>query len=185
MKRPLMFVGMLGFLLLLALPSLAQDKSSNKFVGVKMCAPCHKAPATGNQFGVWQKTKHPDAFKALQTPQANDIAKKKGLAKPAAESPECLECHTLTADAASLDKTFDMKDGVQCEVCHGAGSAYKSMAIMKDSVKAVKAGLTLYANDAAIEKKCRTCHNEKSPTFKEFKFDASWAKVKHPRPKKS
>ena len=185
MKQLLVILGSLLWLMVLAIPALGQEKASNKYVGVKTCAPCHKAEKTGNQFGVWQKTKHAEAYKTLLTPAAAAVAKKKGLTKAAAESPECLECHTVTAAAPALDKTFDAKDGVQCEACHGAGSAYKSMAIMKDTAKAVKAGLTMYADNAAIEKKCVTCHNDKSPTFKEFKFDASWAKVKHPRPKKS
>jgi hypothetical protein len=185
MKHLLVILGSLFLTTFLLMPALGQEKSSNKFVGVKICAPCHKSEKVGNQFGIWQKSKHAEAFKVLLTPKANDVAKKKGSTKPAAETPECLGCHTVTADAAMLEKTFDVKDGVQCEVCHGAGSGYKSMAIMKDTAKAVKAGLMTFSDDAAIEKKCKSCHNEKSPTFKEFKFDASWAKIKHARPKKS
>ncbi|HEY6191718.1 MAG TPA: multiheme c-type cytochrome [Bacteroidota bacterium] len=185
MKPLLVILGSLLWLTIFTIPASGQEKAANKYVGVKMCAPCHKAEKTGNQFGVWSKTKHSEAYKALLTPAADAVAKKKGLTKPAAESPECLQCHTVTGAATAMDKTFDAKDGVQCEACHGPGSAYKSMAIMKDSLKAVAAGLTLYADNAAIEKKCVTCHNDKSPTFKEFKFDAMWPKIKHPRPKKS
>ena len=39
--------------------------------------------------------------------------------------------------------------------------------------------------DAAIEKQCRSCHNEKSPTFKEFNFAERWAKIRHQLPKDS
>jgi cytochrome c peroxidase len=78
-----------------------------------------------------------------------------------------------------------VKDGVQCENCHGAGSGYKTMAIMKDHAKAVAAGMTDFKDDAAKEKLCVTCHNDKSPTHKEFKFKEMWDKIKHPRPKKS
>ena len=184
MKYTLVILGSVFWLMLLLVPALGEEKASNKYIGLKMCSPCHKAEKTGNQFGVWQKTKHANAYKNLLTAKATDIAKKKGLSKPASESPECLECHAVTAAASLLDKTFDVKDGVQCEVCHGAGSGYKSMATMKDTAKAIKAGLTLYKDDAAIEKKCRMCHNDKSPTFKEFKFDASWPKIKHSRQKK-
>ena len=165
--------------------SVAQDKAENKYIGVKMCAMCHKTEKSGNQFGIWQKTKHAEAYKVLTTEKANTIAKSKGLAKPAAESPECLQCHTAVADAKMADKTFDPKDGVQCEVCHGPGSGYKTLGVMKDKAKAYAAGLSEYKDDAAAEKKCRTCHNEKSPTFKEFKFEERWAKIKHPTPKKS
>lgn len=173
----------LACLLLITTGSVAKDPPANKYVGVKICSPCHKAEKSGNQLGVWQKSKHAEAFKVLSTPKAAEVAKAKGLAKPAAESAECLQCHTVTAEAAQLEKSFDAKDGVQCEVCHGAGSAYKSMAVMKDKAKSVAAGLAVYKDEAAIEAKCKTCHNDKSPTYKEFKFKESWAKIQHPKPK--
>jgi hypothetical protein len=170
-------------LMLIVVAGPAQDKSANKYVGVSTCAPCHKAEKTGNQFGVWQKSKHADSYKALTTPKADEIAKAKGLKKPAAESPECLQCHVTTTDAAVMEKTFDMKMGNQCETCHGPGSAYKSMSIMKDKAKSAAAGLIVYKDDAAIEAKCKTCHNDKSPTFKSFVFKDMWPKIKHAVPK--
>ena len=169
----------------LGMRTMAQEKAGNKHVGVKICAPCHKTEKSGNQFAIWQKSKHAEAYKVLTTAKANEIAKSKGLKKPAAESPECLECHTITADAKLVEKTLDPKDGVQCETCHGAGSAFKTLSIMKDKAKSIAAGMTEYKDDAAIEKKCRACHNEKSPTYKEFKFQERYAKIKHPTPKKS
>jgi len=162
----------------------AGDNKDNKYVGVKSCKMCHQSEKQGQQFSVWEKSSHAKAYKTLAEAKAQEIAKAKGLKKPAAESPECLSCHAITADAKLADKTFDMKDGVQCETCHGAGSAYKSMGVMKDKAKAVAAGMTEYKDQAAIEKQCKTCHNEKSPTYKEFKFADMWAKIKHPVPKK-
>lgn len=157
----------------------AQDNAGNTYMGVKACAGvCHKSEKQGNQLGIWEKTGHAQAYTTLTTAKANDIAKTKGLAKPAAESPECLQCHTLKTDA-----NVDIKDGVQCEICHGPGSAYKSMTVMKDKAKSIAAGMTEYKDAAAIEKQCRSCHNEKSPTFKEFKFDERWAKIRHSVPK--
>lgn len=146
---------------------------------------CHKTEKQGNQLGVWQKSKHAEAYNTLTTAKANEIAKSKGITKPAVEAPECLECHTLgkTVDAKLCDKAFDIKDGVQCETCHGSGSAYKNITVMKDEAKAIAAGLKEYKNEAAIEKHCRTCHNEKSPQYKEFKFEEMWPKIKHSVPK--
>jgi cytochrome c5 len=180
MKNLILTVVVLACVAFFVMPGVAAD---NKYVGVKQCSMCHKADKSGNQFGVWQKSKHAEAYKTLTSDKANEIAKKKGLKKPAAESPECLECHTVTADAKLLDKGFDAKDGVQCEKCHGAGSAYKAMATMKDHAKAVAAGMTEFKDDKAIEAFCKTCHNDKSPTFKEFKFAEMWAKIKHDVPK--
>ncbi len=158
--------------------SSAQDSAAN-FLGVKACAAiCHKTEKAGNQLGIWEKSRHAQAYTSLTTAKANEIATAKGLTKPAAESPECLQCHTLGVDAK-----VDLKDGVQCEVCHGAGSAYKNMSVMKERAKAVAAGMKEYKDVAAIERQCRTCHNEKSPTMKEFNFSERWAQIRHPVPK--
>jgi len=127
-------------------------QAQNKYVGVKMCSMCHKAEKTGNQFGVWQKSKHAEAYKTLMGAKAAEIAKAKGI-KNAAEAPECLSCHGAV-DAKLADKSYDMKEGVQCEVCHGPGSAYKGMAIMKDKAKAIAAGLHEFKDTKAVEELC-------------------------------
>jgi hypothetical protein len=162
-------------ILFLAVPFILN--AQNKYVGVKMCKVCHQSEKQGKQFDVWQKSKHAEAMKTLSTNAAQEIAKAKGLKTSAAESKECLECHAITSDAKVTP------DGVQCETCHGAGSGYKTMAIMKDKAKAIKAGLAEFKDEAAIEKLCKTCHNEKSPTNKEFNFKEMWPKIKHPIPK--
>ncbi len=185
MKQLLTFLMLVVCTLFLTSGSRADDKATNKYVGVKICSMCHKSESTGNQFGIWQKSKHAMAYKTLTTDAANAIAKTKGLTKPAAESPECLGCHTITADAALTDKTFDAKDGVQCEACHGPGSSYKTMSTMKDKAKAIAAGMSAYKDDAAIAAHCQTCHNDKSPTNKAFNFKDMWGKIQHPLPKKS
>jgi len=158
-------------LFLFSFSALAQ----NKYIGSKMCGMCHKGEKRGAQLEIWQKSKHAEAYKTLTGAKAAEIAKAKGLKKAANESPECLECHAIKADAKLT------ADGVACEMCHGAGSAYRS--VMKDKAKAIAAGMTNFKDDAAIEKACKSCHNEKSPTYKPFKFEEMWAKIKHPTPK--
>jgi DnaJ-class molecular chaperone len=149
----------------------------HKYVGIKMCKICHQLPKWGNQYGVWSKSKHAEAYKVLTEAKAAEIAKGKGLKTAANKSPECLGCHAITADPKLTP------DGVQCETCHGPGSDYKSLTVMQDKAKAIAAGLAEFKDKAAIEKLCKTCHNEKSPTFKGFKFEEMWAKIKHPTPK--
>jgi len=158
----------------------------NKYVGYKACAPCHKGEKKGSMAEIWEKSKHAQAYKTLESETAQKIAKEKGLKKAANESPECLECHVTaaTADAKLLDKGYDKKNGVTCEACHGAGSAYKTMPIMKDKAKAIAAGLANFKDDKAKEEACVKCHNKKSPSFKEFKFKEMWASIAHPLPKK-
>ena len=179
MKNIMKLLAVLGCAVVFSISAVAQ----NKYVGVKACRPCHSTEKQGKQFDVWSKSKHAEAYKALTTAKANELAKAKGLTKPAAESPECLQCHIITADAKLIDKTFEVKDGVQCEFCHGAGSTYKNMTIMKDKAKSVAAGLHEFKDAAAIETFCKTCHNDKSPSYKEFKFKEYWDKIKHPVPK--
>ncbi len=153
-----------------------------KYVGVQSCAAtCHKGDTKGNQYGIWQDSKHSQAFVNLQTTAADQIAKDKGFTTPAAETPLCLKCHVLgkDIDPGELDETFDKTKGVQCETCHGPGSEYKKITIMKDKQQAISNGLIIHDNGAEF---CKTCHNSDSPTFKSFDYDEYWAKIKHTDP---
>ncbi len=157
--------------------------AENKYIGTKTCAMCHKAKDKGEAFTIWAKTVHAGAYKTLEGEAAKKIGKEKGLAKAPAESPECLKCHvTGGGTAANVEKTFDMKEGVTCEACHGAASGFKTLHTKAENkAKAVEAGLV--TGDAA-KKVCETCHNAGSPTFKGFKYDEMWAKIAHKLPKK-
>jgi hypothetical protein len=157
--------------------NVSSASAQNKYVGVKMCMPCHKGEKKGSQYEIWEKSAHAGAFKTLSSAKAVELAKKKGLAKAAAESPECLQCHAITEAGGKKE------DGVACEACHGAGEKFKNMAVMKDHAKAVAAGMVDFKDEATMEKACKTCHNDKSPTFKGFNFKEEYAKIKHPRPK--
>lgn len=158
-----------------------QAEAQNKFIGTKGCIMCHKGASKGNADQIWAKSKHANAYTTLTTDKAKEIAKAKGIENPA-EAKECLECHTLgaTYDASLFDAKFDIKQGVQCESCHGAGSAYKPASIMKNKAEAIKNGMNAF--EGGIEKHCVTCHNDKSPTYKEFKFTEMWEQIKHKKP---
>lgn len=160
--------------------------AQNKFVGVKSCGTCHKKAKVGQQLKIWQKSSHANAYKTLQTEEANKIALAKGFKTKAVDTPECLKCHTTgsSQDKSMFKKKFKIENGIQCESCHGAGAKYKKKKVMKDHVKSVANGLTDYKDEASIEKQCRTCHNEESPTFKEFDFNKRWKEIAHPIPTK-
>jgi len=146
---------------------------AHSYVGVKACTPCHKTDKQGKQQPIWQASGHAKAFATLKTPEAQKVAEKAGVKGAASEAQQCLKCHIAAAGAAAADlkPTFVKEDGVQCESCHGAGSDYKTMAVMKDHAKAVAAGLTpISVADGSAEKQCKTCHNQQSPTFKGFNF---------------
>ena len=156
------------------------DKSPS-YVGTSTCGMCHKSEKQGEQLGIWQKSAHAKAYKTLMSDEANKIASEKGFSTKAVETEACLKCHAsgYNVDASMKDAKFSVEDGVQCETCHGPGSEYKSMKVMKDKKEAVANGLLVYDN---VETFCKKCHNAESPTFKEFKFDEMWAKIKHDIP---
>jgi hypothetical protein len=186
MKKKIIIIALIiitPLIIILSNNTTIKSQSEAKYVGVSTCVgACHKTESQGSQLSIWENSKHSKAFTSLQTPEADEIAKTKGFTTPAAETPECLKCHTLTsAGASNMEETFDIKQGVQCETCHGAGSEYKKMAIMKDKQKAMDAGLIIHTEKAAF---CTGCHNSESPTFKEFDYDKMWDQIKHPKPAK-
>jgi excinuclease UvrABC ATPase subunit len=186
MKKKIIIIALIiitPLIIILSNNTTIKSQSEAKYVGVSTCVgACHKTESQGSQLSIWENSKHSKAFTTLQTPEADEIAKTKGFTTAAAETPECLKCHTLTkADASNMEETFDVKQGVQCETCHGAGSEYKKMAIMKDKQKAMDAGLIIHTEKAAF---CTGCHNSDSPTFKEFDYDKMWDQIKHTKPAK-
>jgi hypothetical protein len=182
MKKSLAVVLAVVGLLLLSFVADAQQKAVHRYVGAKMCSFCHRGENKGMVFEIWQKSKHALAYKTLEGAEAAKIGKEKGLKKPANESPECLRCHVPTTgvDKSLLMSTYDMKDGIQCESCHGPGSEYKSITVMKDRAKAMAAGLELAQDDPKL---CQKCHNPESPTYKKFVYKDFWVKIKHAVPK--
>ena len=175
--------------LLLQAPAFAQEKQAEEkpqYIGVDGCAKCHKRKSTGNQLGKWQEAKHSKAYATLATPEAKKIAAEKGIADPQKDG-KCLKCHVtahgvdaaLIAAPAEGKKGLVQEDGVGCESCHGPGSLYKPRKVMKDREASIAAGMTV-----PDEKTCEKCHNKESPTFKEFKFEEMWEKIKHPNPKR-
>ena len=159
------------------------DEGKHKYVGAKLCGMCHKTDAVGKQYSIWENSKHSQAFNALKTPDADKIASAKGFKTKAVDTPECLKCHAsgYNVDASLLTDKFNVADGVQCETCHGPGSDYKSINIMKDKNLAVQNGLIMYDKP---EQLCVKCHNEESPFFKGFDFKEMWPKIAHDIPKK-
>jgi nitrate/TMAO reductase-like tetraheme cytochrome c subunit len=156
-----------------------------KYVGVKKCRTCHKKELIGDQYGKWQDAKHSKALETLKGEKAAEIAKEKGITGPASESEKCLKCHVTAfgADASAFDKKpLKAEDGVQCESCHGPGSAYKKKKTMADHDKSLAAGMWEPGKD---EKICTACHNDESPTWDAaagFDFEKRKEEIAHPIP---
>ncbi len=145
------------------------------YVGAAKCQICHKTESQGQQYPIWQKSKHSTSFQALSSPEGATIALSAGV-QNAPESPVCLKCHAPLFAKASEIKN----EGVTCEVCHGPGSEYRKLSIMKDRAAAVKNGLIVYESQEAIRQQCLSCHA--NAHGKSFDFVAAYEKIKHLKP---
>lgn len=190
MHRPLVF----GLAAVAVLPFSVHAQS--RFVGVKTCARCHQAEPE-SPFHLWQASKHAGAYRTLQTHSESEPRKcrdldlwiveigrgvRYGLPRPAPESRECLPCHTTAfgLDRRLVAPSFDPKDGVQCESCHGPGSAHAESAALEGAN--ARAGLRRFPDERAVQALCRTCHEG---TCGDFDFARMWPKVKHtPAPRR-
>ncbi len=161
-------------------PKTSDDHS---YEGVAVCGMCHRSEKQGDQLRIWQDSLHSHAYEVLKSEKSQQIAKEKGIQGEPWGSDACLKCHATgyNIDPSRLGKRFKIEDGVQCETCHGPGSDYKSIKVMKDEQEAVANGLILYKDNP--KELCVGCHNEESPTFSSFDFDQMWKKISHPVPK--
>jgi YVTN family beta-propeller protein len=146
-----------------------------KFVGVMACASCHTGPMFNFQFSAWRLSRHARAYATLATSNAVEIAKASGVTGDLQKCDKCLKCHTTGHGyaAASFEKGFDARDGVQCEACHGPGSDYSPEAIMRDKAAAGARGL-LKANAQT----CQPCHENAHGN--KFDYDMAVKKIAHP-----
>jgi len=132
-------LGVALVIVIVGLGAVSAD-SAPTYIGADKCKMCHKI-----QHASWLTTRH---AKATETAKASTEWKFEAA---------CLKCH-----ATNLDETIP---GVQCEACHGPGSDYKSIQVMKDRTKAVAAGLVIPTQET-----CNGCHDGKEH-HKQVKFD--------------
>lgn len=154
-------------------PAKPAEAKKHSYVGSKACKVCHMGEKKGKMWEIWMESKHAKSMAALDS------------AKGETKNPMCLKCHTTGCGVGGYGaegmEALAVAEGlgsVGCEACHGPGSDYKAMTVMKDKNAAIAAGLIVPG-----EKVCVTCHNVESPTFKGFKFDEYVAKIAHHIPK--
>lgn len=109
------------------------------YMGAKFCRTCHSSADRG-RYHRWLESRHARTFDVLNGAEQTD--------------PQCLSCHT-TGHARPISEKSIRKDlrGVQCEACHGPGSEYKSMRVMKDPELAREKGLWNVTREV-----CLKCH---------------------------
>ncbi len=172
-----------------------------EYVGTDGCKMCHRSSKKGAQYKKWEAGPHANAFETLKSEESAKIAEEMGIEAPAYEAAECLVCHTTGFGAGGYEvknaefweektdrgrptKAVKRMTGLQsvgCEACHGPGSEYKSMKVMKALYAGEQDGeeVGLMEVNEAV---CTTCHNEKSPTYKEFKYADRVKEIAHPYP---
>jgi cytochrome c554/c'-like protein len=167
-------------------------KSDAVYVGASKCKSCHNKESKGEIYKKWTQMKHSNAMQALKSEDAIAYAKEVGIEKPH-EAKECVKCHVTAfgVDKKKLHKRFKQEIGVQCETCHGPGSLHIK-ARLSAAKEAKKAGLEkvegqileLPKGEMVLpdELLCRKCHNEESPSFKEFDFGERLEKIRHMHP---
>lgn len=155
---------------------------SHEYVGSKSCKACHSnAKMGGTAYKKWDGSPHSKAYETLKSAEADKIAKKAGFKTKAVETDNCLSCHVtgMMEKGAKFSKRFKKTEGIGCESCHGAASAYKTKHA-KDVAGARKLGLeSPSVAGGEAEKLCKSCHNEKSPTYKGFDLKKYWAQIDH------
>lgn len=177
--------------------------AQNKYVGAKVCASCHNKENGKMIFDMWQNSGHSKSYKSLtiNTEKFNDIAKlwivemgngeKYGLPTSAEQSKYCLPCHITTfgMDTQLIADSFNPKEGIQCESCHGPGFAHVEIETMKAKKQSIPGNeiasfvqiaklsdFEHFDNEDVIRRKCEGCHNG---TCGSFDFNKMWPMIKH------
>lgn len=203
-RKPLLFAGLAALVFGVAGPLSSQDPeetwkkqdsaalkailaSGSKYSGASKCKMCHNKAEIGDTYAIWEKSGHAKAFATLQSDKAKEIAKEKGI-EDASKAPECLKCHVTAAaymgDEEKVGAKFKFEEGVGCEVCHGPGLDHQKARLdakskpSADRLPEVPEG-EIFIPDLAL---CSNCHNEESPTFKEFKPEERLKAIAHLHP---
>jgi YVTN family beta-propeller protein len=146
-----------------------------KYVGALVCTTCHGAQSGSRAYATWRMSGHADAYATLGTLRAVEIARQAGVAGNPQTADRCLTCHATGGGepAGRFLESFDLAQGVQCESCHGPGSAYLAQAVMLDPVASADAGLRQV--DRAT---CTRCH---TPGIhgRSFDVEKSWISIDH------
>jgi hypothetical protein len=138
-------------------PINAQSATADTYAGQGRCQPCH-----GEAHRIALATPHVHAYETL--------------AKKGSEyDPECLRCHSVGYGARdgflNVQQTPQLA-GVQCESCHGRGTAH---------IRAVQAGKTgravITTLRAVTPNSCVRCHDAENSA--DFRYAAFWPRIRH------
>lgn len=115
----------------------AQDAELPLFVGQAVCVRCHASGGGAVPCPEPSVGRHARAFEVLSRLSARNIAALNGVHAAPREARLCRECHSTGADEGPRwwASAFDAADGVQCESCHGPGSAHVERPHSSDTIR--------------------------------------------------
>jgi len=170
-------------------PVQVQNKEAT-YVGSNTCAACHPA-----EYQVWDKSKHAQAYKALQV-----IATKP---KNRNYDGECIICHTVgfAYQGGYVDeKSTPNLKGVGCENCHGPGSLHMTNPLEKKfhtglspwkinpadhmpSIAKIEGGEALTAQEKLtlnrVDSECQKCHDPDNDPHFRIEDKKYWPQIVH------
>jgi hypothetical protein len=147
-----------------------------KYIGNTKCRQCHNSTKKGKLHDLWAGTKHATAYATLASDESKEIAEQKGITDAQGDE-GCLKCH-VSGYGEPVGDEYSVEEGVGCEACHGPGERYWPLKVMKEEKLAEVNGLV-----KPDEKVCAKCHNDESPTYKEFEFKEAYKLIEHHTPK--
>jgi len=125
--------------------SATSQQATSDYLGADACKVCHDTI-----FIAWSRTKHAHALDKL-TMASRDGGK-------------CIGCHVTGPAAVILaEGAKPTHPHVQCEACHGPGRKHAEAAI---------GGVSEVRTVKVEEATCTRCHNETSPHYKPFYYQA-------------
>jgi hypothetical protein len=144
--------------------ALVNAPADATFVGAESCRDCHR-----KVYEHWESTKHAHGYEPL-------ISDPRDSGRNREHDAACVSCHTVgfefVGGFVTADKTPELK-GVQCESCHGPGSAHVDDS--KDA--AALLGMKRTAEDFRRNNRCIVCHDEDNDPH--FDWDKYWPQVIH------
>ena len=149
-------------------PAAAAPALVGGYIGIAKCSStnCHgysephkEARVNQNEAFLWEnKDKHRNAFAALQTPLARQMAERLKLGAPATE-PRCIACHSPLAAEGVKDPQLVAR-GVSCEVCHGPAETWLGNHLLPGATHEsnVAKGMNDLKDPAKRAQVCLSCH---------------------------
>jgi hypothetical protein len=146
-----------------------QAAQAPRYTGPGSCASttCHGSvtPRTDNrvlqdEYSVWiVKDKHSKAYASLHGNIGERMAAILGIGK-AESAPKCLACHALDVPTGQRARTFELREGVSCESCHGPAAAWLGPHTELDWTHEKSLALGMYDTRDLTKRteKCLSCH---------------------------